>query len=81
MADSLDSLESKVDSVHSYLVERQGLAHLRQEAIRSRKQEMSRLDREFTEKFTVCERQRTEWERRVRSMLEEAALEVKEQMQ
>ena len=42
---------------------------------------MSRLDRELAEKFTLLERNRGEWERHVRSRADEAALEVKEQLQ
>ncbi len=70
-----------MDSVHSYLVERQGLSQARQESLRSRRAEVSRLDREVNDRFTQLERQRAEWERRVKMMLEGAVIEVKEQMQ
>jgi hypothetical protein len=67
--------------VHSYLVERQGLSQARQESLRSRRAEVSRLDREVNDRFTQLERQRAEWDRRVKMMLEGAVIEVKEQMQ
>jgi hypothetical protein len=42
---------------------------------------MSRLERELAERFTQLERNRSEWDRHVRKRAEEAALEVKEQLQ
>ena len=42
---------------------------------------MSRMERELAEKFTLLERNRGDWERHVRNRADEAALEVKEQLQ
>jgi hypothetical protein len=77
---AIKSLETKVDSVHSLLIERQALQQGRQEALRTRRQEMSRLDRELAEKFILLERNRGDWERNVRNWDYQAALEVKEQL-
>jgi hypothetical protein len=74
--DCVSALEAKVDSMHSFVVERQALQASRAEFARARKQESARLERELADKFAQSERARAELERKVSRALEEKVLAV-----